>query len=423
MKSVLCLFVAAVMLIACGNPSPGGQEGDVKRGDTIAMAYAKNIVMVKYDDHTEVTLKDPWHDGKTLHSYILIPTVPEASHKGGGLEGWGGKKASPSGGGLEGALALPVTRSVVFTAAHCQLLQWLGAGEAVTGVCDRKYIHPSLLSALRSPSDCGNGMSPDIEKIISLHPQALIVSPFENSGGYGALEKTDIPIIETAEYMEPTALGRAEWMKFYGLLYGREHEADSLFHVVDSTYHALRVIAQKTTTRPVILTERKTGAVWYVPGGRSSIAQIIADAGGRHPFAEDTHSGSLSLSPEAVLARGDQIDVWAFKGTFHHSPLTTHHSPQEGWSGKNASPSGGGLEGWGGKKASPSGGGLEGALLAEYHGYKALRAFQNGNIWQCNTLQQPYFEEVTFRPDLLLREFIILLHPELHLGKLRYYTK
>lgn len=71
-------------------------------------------------------------------------------------------------------------------------------------------------------------MNPDMEKIIELHPDAILLSPFENSGGYGRIEKLNIPIIECADYMETSALGRAEWMRFYGLLFGVASEADSL---------------------------------------------------------------------------------------------------------------------------------------------------------------------------------------------------
>lgn len=64
-------------------------------------------------------------------------------------------------------------------------------------------------------------MAPDIERIIALKPEAILVSPFENSGGYGKLDKLHIPIIEAADYMESSPLGRAEWMKFYGMLFGK----------------------------------------------------------------------------------------------------------------------------------------------------------------------------------------------------------
>ena len=91
--------------------------------------------------------------------------------------------------------------------------------------------------------DCGDGMNPDMERIIDLHPDAILLSPFENSGGYGRIEKLDIPIIECADYMETSALGRAEWMCFYGLLFGAAPQADSLFAEVDSCYRRLKMRA------------------------------------------------------------------------------------------------------------------------------------------------------------------------------------
>src|SRR5574344_2579301 len=86
-------------------------------------------------------------------------------------------------------------------------------------------------------------MSADVEKIIDSKPQALVISPFENSGGYGKLDDINIPIVEAADYMEPTALGRAEWMIFYGMLYGREKEAENLFKSIDDNYKALKAEA------------------------------------------------------------------------------------------------------------------------------------------------------------------------------------
>jgi len=77
--------------------------------------------------------------------------------------------------------------------------------ESIGGVCDLKYIKlQEVQDGCRTGSiaDVGNGMNPDIEKIIDLHPDAIMLSPFENSGGYGRVEKLNIPIIECADYME-----------------------------------------------------------------------------------------------------------------------------------------------------------------------------------------------------------------------------
>ena len=134
-----------------------------------------------------------------------------------------------------------------------------------------------------------------------------------------------------------------------------------------------------------ILTERKTGNVWYVPGGQSTIGILLKDANARYIFEDDEHSGSLAMSPEQILAKGKQVDVWAFK-YFGGAPLS------------------------------------QAQLLQEYDGYKALAAFSRGNIYQVDTSTVPYFELTSFHPELLLREFIILAHGE-RFGKLRFYKK
>lgn len=58
---------------------------------------------------------------------------------------------------------------------------------------------------------------------------------FENSGGYGKLDKLHIPIIEAADYMESSPLGRAEWMKFYGMLFKKTgmHRRPLLLHLAN----------------------------------------------------------------------------------------------------------------------------------------------------------------------------------------------
>lgn len=182
---------------------------------------------------------------------------------------------------------IPVKRSVIFSTVHCALLYDLNCEKSITGVCDLKYINiPDVHKRIgKDIADCGNGMSADVEKVIDSKPQAIIISPFENSGGYGKLEDINIPIVEAADYMEPTALGRAEWMIFYGMLYGKEKEATNLFRSIDNNYKALKAEAIKSRIRRSVITELKTGSVWYVPGGKSTIAQMITDANGKYVYA------------------------------------------------------------------------------------------------------------------------------------------
>lgn len=426
-------LLALLVLTAC----QGGKTtaGEAEEGDTLKMKYAKLLTIVKHGEkgtaslnndaedaeyqYAEVNVANPWKAGTLLHRYILIPKGKEGDETVARLA----LQRTSGMGCTTDTVRTPVERSAVFIAPHCQLMYELGCQQAIRGVCDLDYINIpdvkkraalSRNTAARKASvgnvsagkasvgnsivDCGSSMAPDIERIIALKPETILLSPFENSGGYGKLDKLHIPIIEAADYMESSPLGRAEWMKFYGMLFKKdgnapktalaascEPKADSLFAKIEKEYLKLKAEAAGYPKGLSILTERKTGNVWYVPGGQSTIGILLKDANARYIFEDDQHSGSLAMSPEQILAKGKQVDVWAFK-YFGGAPLS------------------------------------QAQLLQEYDGYKALAAFSRGNIYQVDTSTVPYFELTSFHPELLLREFIILAHGE-RFGKLRFYKK
>lgn len=412
---LLCGATVALLMAACQGGKTAAADADA--GDTLEMKYAKLLTIVKHGDgeetsnaaegvdyqYAEALVANPWKVGTMLHRYILIPKGEEGDKTVAMLA----KRRSTGARCTTDTVRTPVERSAVFIAPHCQLMYELGCQQAIRGVCDLDYINiPDVkkraalsgnTSAQNTIVNCGSSMAPDIERIIALKPEAILLSPFENSGGYGKLDKLHIPIIEAADYMESSPLGRAEWMKFYGMLFGNEEgksngisgscepKADSLFAKIEKEYLSLKAQAAGYTKGLSILTERKTGNVWYVPGGQSTIGILLKDANARYIFEDDQHSGSLAMSPEQILAKGKQVDVWAFK-YFGGAPLS------------------------------------QAQLLQEYDGYKALAAFNRGNIYQVDTSTVPYFELTSFHPELLLREFIILAHGE-RFGKLRFYKK
>ena len=142
------------------------------------------------------------------------------------------------------------------------MLMDFGKQDCIAGVADLKYIKiPWIQQQVQQGkiTDVGDGLSPVVEKIIDQRPDALFLSPFENSGGYGKLEDIDIPIVECAEYMESTPLGRAEWLRFYGLLFGCEQKADSLFDAIDKNYNQLKTLVTQKN-RPSVLLDNVTGS-------------------------------------------------------------------------------------------------------------------------------------------------------------------
>ena len=175
-------------------------------------------------------------------------------------------------------------------------------------------------------------------------------------------------------------------MKFYGLLFGAEQAADSLFAGVERSYLELKAKAEADTERPTVLMDKQVGSVWYVPGGQSTIGKLIADAATNYPWSGNDDSGSLSLPFESVLDKAQQADVWLFR----------YNSPND--------------------ISFPE-------LLSENQGYAQFKAFNSKNVFGCNTATVNFYEETPFHPERLLRDIVSITHPKLNLGSPSYFHK
>ena len=370
-KPLIIIFVVVhAILTSCG----GGNAGAAPEGERIPMEYADLLTLSQCDGYVYAQIRNPWDTTTVLHSYILIARdtpLPGSLPKG-------------------DVVRTPLRASVVYTLVHTALIDELGAYDQIRGVCDRRYITIDKLQADCRKGrirDLGEGLNPDIEGIIDLAPDAILLSPFQNAGGYGRLGKLGIPIIECADYMETSAMGRAEWIKFYGLLYGREEQAQAIFDSVAHNYGQLRQLAHTAHTRPTVVTDLKYGSTWYVPGGNSTTGRLLADAAADYIYRETTDCGSLALDPETVFDRAIDADIWIIR--YNQATDKTYSE-----------------------------------LAAEYANYTQMQAFRRHNVYACNTEQVPFYREAPFHPDLLLRDFIKILHPELlpH-HRLRYYKR
>ena len=366
------LMLSVLLFSACGGKSKTASV--IEAEETIPLRYAENLSLSATEDYTIARLRNPWDTTRILHTYVLVD-----------------KEKSLPADLPEGTLVrTPLSKAVVYSSVHCGLLNQIGALKSIGGVCDLKYIKlQEVQDGCRTGSiaDVGNGMNPDIEKIIDLHPDAIMLSPFENSGGYGRVEKLNIPIIECADYMETSALGRAEWMRFYGLLFGEAQKADSLFAEVEKNYNELKALVAPLSSAPSVISELKNGSAWYVPGGKSTSARIYADAGANYVFADDEHSGSVPLTFETVFDKGQNADFWLIK--YNQAIDKTYKE-----------------------------------LEQDYAPYTGFRAFKERNIYGCNTGKVDFYEDSPFHPDRLLKDLIKIFHPTLLEGyELKYFTK
>ena len=357
-KEKLILWLFLCLFTACnGNKSNKSED----TGDTIPMRYARNLIMVEHKGYTEVFLRNPWDTTTVLHHYLL------ASFD------------SPVKGNKATCVRVPLQRAGIFTAVHCGLVRELGCEAAIRGICEIEYINIASIKksvAEGRVANFGSAMEPTIEVIMDAQPDALLVSPFENSGGYGRVERLGIPIVECADYMEFSPLARAEWMRFYGRLFGVGERADSLFNEVERRYLDLRKKASKVEHRPTLIAEKPYGGVWYVPGGNSSMGVLYRDAGADYLFSDRKKNGSLHLSIESVFEVGQQADIWILKYNQAY-PLTLQQ------------------------------------ITADYPPFAHFRSVQSGRVYGCNQATSRFYEETPYHPDRLLQNLVEIFHPEL----------
>ena len=340
-------ILSFLLLSACGGK---GTDGRSEVGDTLCLRHARNLTIVTYSDRMEVTMRNPWDTTSTLGEYVLTA---------------------------------PLRNAAVFSSVHCALLHELQADDAVGGICDLEFFNlPEYKAAVAEGRivNLGNSMQPSLEKIIDLNPDALLPSPFENSGGLGRVERLGIPIIWCADYMENTPLGRAEWIRFYGRLFGRAKEADSIFAAVESRYQELCTKAIGAKSKPRLLPEMPWSGQWTLPGSGSSSTRLYKDAGADYLFADLKGNGGIPLSTEKVVDKAVEADIWLIK---HHGPLDRKQMNAD----------------------TP--------LLA---GIKAP-------IWWCDTSKMLLYEETPFHPERLLENLIAILHPELGVEAKHVYFK
>lgn len=359
--NIILLFITMCVTTLTSCRGGGGAKDYTPSGGDTLTVKSQLLTIVEHPDFTIVDISDPWNEGKRLQRYILVDRgkdMPERYPKG-------------------VVVRTPLKSSVIYTSVHADAVVEIGAAKAISGIADAQYIKtPEITAAMRAGkiADVGASMSPSIEKIVEISPDAIFASPYQNAG-YGAIEQLGIPIIECADYMEPTPLGRAEWIKLFGVLYGKQAEADDIYNNVCDNYNSLAAKVAATTNRPSVVSEMMTNGVWFVPGGHSYMAQLFRDAGAEYPWSDDTSTGSLQLNFEMVYDKAHDADFWLIK-TFGND-LTLDK------------------------------------LKSDYPLHAQMRAFSSGGVYGCNTGETSFFEDFPFHPDMLLCEYINIFHPAL----------
>lgn len=373
-------------LTACERESPKpvpAAAASAYKADSGSIRHARVFSLERSGDSTRILVRRPWQGAERDFTYLLVPSDPADTLA---------RRAGYRGDTL--VVPVPVRRAVTLTTTNLRHLESLGALDALVGLGGGRYVcSPEVRARLadRRIRDVGEDVRLDVEALVSLRPDLLITYVVGRStdGALGKIAETGIPAAIEGSYMEESPLGRAEWIKFTAAFFGKGRAADSVFAEVDSNYRALAALGAKATRRPTVVVGAPFGGVWWMAGGRTYVAKLLADAGADYLWASDTTLGSLNLDLEAVLAKAGGAEVWLNGGEWADLAAAKAEDPR----------------------------------------YALFRAWREGRIWnndggRCISGGRDIFETGATRPDWVLADLIAILHPELLPGhEMRWYRR
>ncbi|MBC2839457.1 ABC transporter substrate-binding protein [Robiginitalea sp. SC105] len=318
---------------------------------------------------TYLTISDPWPGASRKFEYALVPREQLAS-------------VTLPADAFDAIIPVPVSKLVLTSTTHIPSLEALGALETLVGFPGLDYISsPGVRQRIARGeiAELGANEQLNIEMVMETAPELVVGFGVSDApGSYRKIADAGIPVVYNGDWMEQNPLGKAEWVKFFGLLLNDLPRAEAYFAEVEAAYLEAREVARSATSQPSVLSGALYRDIWYLPGGDSWAAAFLEDANARYLWADTPGGGSLSLSLEAVLDKGVQADFWVSPSQY------TSYSE----------------------------------MAAANPHYEQFRAFRERRIFGYAGTRGPargllYYELGPSRPDLILKDLVHYLHPGL----------
>jgi len=362
------LFLGFLLMVLMGCKQAKKTQPVQNQESTSSITYATGFTVKKQADFTVIEVTAAW-PGANNFTYALVPkeklpamTFPRDAY--------------------DAIIGTPVEKMVLTSTTHIEPLNQLGELNTIIGFPNTDYISsPEARKLVDSGQiqDLGMNDMLNTEMVLELNPELIIgFSINEENKTYDILKKAGIPVVYNGDWVEHTPLGKAEWIKFFAPFFQKEALGDSIFEEVESSYQQAAALAQKAKTKPTVLTGGLYKDVWYVAGGNSWMAQFMKDANADYLWSDTEATGSIGLSLESVLEKAQDAEYW-----FNPSAQTTYMELNEA-----------------------------NTHHQQFGAFKNRRVYSNA-IDKGETGGLIFYELAPHRPDMVLRDFIKILHPEL----------
>lgn len=356
-------IVALFQLIGCKKADESKVIND--QVNTNQITYATSLAIYKQKGYSVVKVSNPWPKANKNFTYILKERnsiVPDSLKK-------------------YNTITVPLQSIVVTSTTNIPFLEMLEVENKLIGFPNTDYISsPKTRKQIDKGKvkNIGQNERLNVEQLIDLNPAAIVTFGMDNNNPMiDNLQKSGLKVLIQADWMEQSPLGKAEWIKLYGVLFGKEKEANNLFNTVAQNYLDAKKLVANKKAGPTVLYGSMYQDQWFVAKGSSWVAQFMKDAKGDYLWGETTGTGSLPLSFEQIFQKGKSANYWIATGSFTSLAAMKSSNPH----------------------------------------YSQFEAFIKKNVYTFESQIGPtggtvYYETAPSRPDLVLKDYIKILHPE-----------
>ena len=349
---MVCLIVC--ISYSCGNGGKAAEAGEVETDSLVKPKYATGY---EVKDSAGVRLVNVGSD----YHFALVTTdetnVPDGYTK----------------------VKVPIKSTICMTSLQLSNFTILDAHDVVKGVTGTKNLfNKDIRARVKDGRIVKIGMEGnfDNEMVLAANPDVILISPSKR-GGYEAIKETGITLVPHLGYQELNPLGQAEWIKFVGMFIGKEKEASEVFAGIESRYNNLKSKIENLNPKelPTVFSGEMHYGNWHAVGGKNYLAQIFRDAGANYVINDEETAGE-NLEFEKMYSLAANADYWrilnSYPGEFSYDALKASEPRNE-----------------------------------------LFKAFKERKVIYCNMKQTPYYEISPVQPDLLLKDFVAIFHPEL----------
>ncbi|KOS06242.1 ABC transporter substrate-binding protein [Flavobacterium akiainvivens] len=376
MKNIISLlFISIFVITGCKSDTQKTTVATTKTQNVVT--HASGLEIYRYNGYSVVKVTRPWPEATQSYTYVLQQKgamVPDS------LKGFT-------------TLNVPIKSIIATSTTHIPSLEMLGVENTLVGFPGTQWVSSEKTRALIDSGkvkEAGANENLNTEVVLDLQPDAVVAFAINSTNKtLTALEQSGIKVLFNGDWTEQSPLGKAEWIKFFGELYGLQDKADAAFSKIEKDYNDALKLAQNVANKPTIMAGAMLNDQWLMPGGGSWAALFLKDAGANYLWADTNDTGSLNLSYEVVLEKAQNADFWIGPSQFTS---------------------------------------LKEMIDANPH-YAQFKAFKNKQVYSFSVKTGKtggllFYELAPNRPDLVLKDLVSILHPELLPNhKLQFFEK